>query len=84
MNYHIEHHMFPMVPYYNLPELHKVLQVGGEMPKPYAGMFEVYCEMIPALIRRRFALRPWPRPRSASMSRTMAITLPHACWTVLG
>jgi fatty acid desaturase len=25
MHYHIEHHMFPMVPYYNLPALHKEL-----------------------------------------------------------
>ena len=24
MHYHVEHHMFPMVPYYNLPELHEV------------------------------------------------------------
>jgi fatty acid desaturase len=23
MNYHVEHHMFPMVPYYRLPELHE-------------------------------------------------------------
>jgi fatty acid desaturase len=35
MQYHVEHHTFPMVPYYNLPELHKELQKGGQMPKPY-------------------------------------------------
>jgi fatty acid desaturase len=23
MHYHVEHHMFPMIPYYNLPELHR-------------------------------------------------------------
>merc|ERR1712232_1393779 len=50
MHYHIEHHMFPMVPYYNLPELHEILK--PQMPKPYNSMFEVYCEMIPALIRQ--------------------------------
>jgi fatty acid desaturase len=33
--------MFPMVPYYNLAELHKELQKGGQMPKPYSGMWEV-------------------------------------------
>jgi fatty acid desaturase len=25
INYHIEHHLYPSVPFYNLPELHKVL-----------------------------------------------------------
>lgn len=26
MNYHMEHHMFPMVPYYNLPALHEEIK----------------------------------------------------------
>lgn len=26
MNYHMEHHMFPMVPYYNLPALHEAIK----------------------------------------------------------
>merc|ERR1719217_1538901 len=47
MHYHIEHHMFPMVPYYNLPELHEILK--PQMPKPYNGIWETYREMIPAL-----------------------------------
>ena len=50
MHYHIEHHTFPMVPYYNLPELHEVLK--PQLPKPYNSMWEVYKEMIPALIRQ--------------------------------
>ena len=50
MHYHVEHHMFPMVPYYNLPELHEVLK--PQMPKPYGSMWEVYCEMIPAMIKQ--------------------------------
>ena len=50
MHYHVEHHMFPMVPYYNLPELHEVLK--PQMPKPYNSMWEVYKEMIPALVRQ--------------------------------
>ncbi len=29
MNYHVEHHMFPMVPYYRLPELHE--EVKGDL-----------------------------------------------------
>jgi fatty acid desaturase len=50
MNYHIEHHMFPTVPYFALPELHKV--VKSEMPRPYTGIIDVYKEMIPALLRQ--------------------------------
>merc|ERR1740121_2524999 len=50
MHYHIEHHMFPMVPYYNLPKLHEVLK--PQMPKPYNSILEVYREMIPALIKQ--------------------------------
>ena len=38
MQYHIEHHIFPMVPYYNLPELHEVLK--PQLPKPYNGIWE--------------------------------------------
>ena len=26
MNYHIEHHMFPMVPYHALPKLHEEMK----------------------------------------------------------
>lgn len=47
MNYHVEHHMFPMVPYHALPELHK--EMLGDTPKPYSGFVEAYQEIIPAL-----------------------------------
>lgn len=53
MHYHIEHHSFPMVPYYNLPKLHEILK--PQLPKPYNSMWEVYREMIPAL---RKQMRP--------------------------
>jgi fatty acid desaturase len=50
MNYHVEHHMFPMVPYHLLPELHAVLK--ADLPKPYASSIEAYREIIPALLRQ--------------------------------
>ncbi len=50
MNYHLEHHMFPMVPNYNLPALHAELK--ADMPKPYNGLWETYREIIPAIIRQ--------------------------------
>jgi fatty acid desaturase len=50
MNYHVEHHMFPMVPYHALPKLHEELK--AYCPTPYRGLFHTYCEIIPALIRQ--------------------------------
>ncbi|HTB84976.1 MAG TPA: fatty acid desaturase family protein [Candidatus Sulfotelmatobacter sp.] len=50
MNYHVEHHMFPMVPYHALPALHAELK--NDMPKPYANLFAAYREIIPAIFRQ--------------------------------
>ncbi len=50
MNYHVEHHMFPMVPYHALPALHE--EMKADLPKPYASTIEAYREIIPALIRQ--------------------------------
>jgi fatty acid desaturase len=49
MNYHVEHHMFPMVPYHALGKLHQELK--ADMPKPYGSLWEAYREIIPTLIR---------------------------------
>ena len=38
MNYHVEHHMFPLVPYHNLPKLHEI--VKPDMPPPYTQHLE--------------------------------------------
>jgi fatty acid desaturase len=50
MNYHVEHHMFPMVPYHALPRLHEVMK--PDTPKPYASTIEAYREIIPTLLRQ--------------------------------
>ena len=55
MNYHVEHHMFPMVPYHNLAKLHEELK--HDMPVPYSGFLEAYREIIPALFRQ--VKDPW-------------------------
>ena len=47
MGYHVEHHMFPLVPYHALPKLHEL--VKADMPPPYHGLLEAYREIIPAL-----------------------------------
>ncbi len=51
MNYHIEHHMFPMVPYHALPRLHE--EMKADTPRPYTGFWDAYREIIPTLLRQR-------------------------------
>jgi fatty acid desaturase len=51
MNYHVEHHMFPMVPFYNLPKLHTLIQ--AQCPPAPRGLVAAYREIIPALWRQR-------------------------------
>ncbi len=47
MNYHIEHHMYPMVPYHQLHRLHHYIK--DDLPPSYRGLVEVYREIIPAI-----------------------------------
>jgi fatty acid desaturase len=49
MNYHVEHHMFPMVPYHALGKLHEELK--ADMPKAYDGLLDAYREIIPTIIK---------------------------------
>lgn len=50
MNYHVEHHMFPLVPYHALPKLHEA--VKDDMPKPYPSLLAAWREIIPAIFRQ--------------------------------
>jgi fatty acid desaturase len=50
MNYHVEHHMFPMVPYHAVPQLHE--EMKAFCPTPYRSTIEAYREIIPALWRQ--------------------------------
>jgi fatty acid desaturase len=50
MNYHVEHHMFPMVPYHRLPELHAMIR--HDLPEPTPSIWAGYKEMWPAMIRQ--------------------------------
>ena len=47
MNYHIEHHMFPLVPYYNLPKLHE--EIKKDLPAPNKSICSAYAEMLPVI-----------------------------------
>ncbi|PRD57696.1 fatty acid desaturase family protein [Phyllobacterium myrsinacearum] len=50
MNYHVEHHMFPMVPYHALPRLHAMIR--HDLPAPNPSILDGYREMIPAFLRQ--------------------------------
>lgn len=47
MNYHVEHHMFPLVPYHNLPKLHELIK--DDCPPAYGGLKEAWKEIIYAV-----------------------------------
>ncbi len=50
MNYHVEHHMFPMVPYHALPRLHALIK--HDLPAPTPSILAGFREMWPALRRQ--------------------------------
>jgi Na+-transporting NADH:ubiquinone oxidoreductase subunit F len=50
MNYHVEHHMFPLVPYHALPRLHEA--VKEDMPKPYPSLLAAWREIMPAILHQ--------------------------------
>lgn len=51
MNYHVEHHMFPMVPYHALPKLHAA--IAHDLPPPNRSIPEAVAEVAQALWRQR-------------------------------
>jgi fatty acid desaturase len=77
MNYHVEHHMFPLVPYHALPALHQ--EMRDDIPPAYRGLIETYREIIPALLRQAkdptfYVKRPLPPARSPQPHRAGAST----------
>ena len=50
MNYHVEHHMFPMVPYHRLPELHE--QIKDDLAPVYPSIWAAYKELVPAVLKQ--------------------------------
>ncbi len=52
MNYHTEHHMYPAVPCYNLPKLHKAIK--HELPHTTKGIFETWAHIVHILYRQKW------------------------------
>ena len=51
MNFHIEHHMYPMVPFYALPALHE--EIKDQLPVPTAGVRAGMAEIVTTMRRQR-------------------------------
>jgi fatty acid desaturase len=51
MQYHVEHHMFPAVPFYNLPKLRKAIE--HDLPPAPHGLWATWMEILPILKRQR-------------------------------
>ncbi|MCF7929685.1 MAG: fatty acid desaturase [Spirochaetales bacterium] len=63
MENHVEHHLYPLVPFHKLPALRE--KIEDSMPPPYRGLLRPSLELIPVLFRRRkdpaaFVERPVP------------------------
>ncbi|MFA7342767.1 MAG: NADH:ubiquinone reductase (Na(+)-transporting) subunit F [Terrimicrobiaceae bacterium] len=85
MGYHVEHHMFPLVPYHALPLLHE--EVKDDCPVPYPNLFDAWREIIPAILRqvkdpawhvkRRL---PVPKPRHSETPHASVATPDAGGW----
>jgi len=51
MQYHVEHHMFPAVPFYNLPRLRKAIE--HDLPPAHHGLWATWSEILPIMHRQQ-------------------------------
>lgn len=51
MQYHVEHHMFPAVPFYNLPRLRRAIE--HDLPPAPHGLLATWRELLPIMRRQR-------------------------------
>jgi fatty acid desaturase len=67
MNYHVEHHMYAAVPFYNLGKLRAA--IAHDLPPAYPGLIAAWRAMLPVLRRQRedpeYAFMP-PLPSNAA------------------
>lgn len=50
MNYHLEHHLYPTVPYHRLPDLHDM--ITDDLPSIYSSTIAAWREIVGAIRTR--------------------------------
>lgn len=67
MQYHIEHHMYAAVPFYNLPRLHRLIR--HQLPEPTRGIIATWRQIGSILARQKtdpdYTYKP-PLPESTN------------------
>ena len=81
MNYHVEHHMFPLVPFHALPRLHEAIK--DDCPTPYPNLYTAWREIILVTIRQLkdpgyHVKRRLPEPRNRSRPSSLLHAIPDA------
>ena len=76
MNYHVEHHMFPLVQYHALPKLHEV--VRDDCPPVYPSLLAAWREIMPAVAgrlenRRSTSSAGYPRALCVEQQKTQPL-----------
>jgi fatty acid desaturase len=51
MNYHIEHHVYPSVPFHALPALNAAIR--DQLPAPSASLFAAHAEIVRVILAQR-------------------------------
>ncbi len=54
MNFHVEHHLYPQIPFHSLPNLNKV--ISYQLPKPDPGFWKTNWEVLLVVIKRSLGL----------------------------
>ena len=71
MNYHVEHHMFPMVPFHALKALHE--RVRDQMPVPSKGVIGAMAEVLATISRQKTEPGYVYRPEFRELETTTGI-----------
>jgi fatty acid desaturase len=51
MESHIEHHIYPLVPFHALPKLRQRLK--GQLPQPYRSLWDGSKQLLPVLFKQK-------------------------------
>jgi fatty acid desaturase len=80
MNYHVEHHMFTMIPYYKFPAIRELIK--QDLPEAEPGIFAAYKRLLPLLweqLADNKAVIVYDSPKNAVSHRhQVKYLLPHS------